>query len=142
MFAPRFEQKLSLTKKILLFVWVIGAFFSLQTGEQAQKIRGKSNLIHTHEEFAEKAYMSYVIIAIIYILQWISTSNAWRVLLSQRNQNRLASIVTAKYIARILWLISIIWFILLSITGALGGAITHGKTVDPIVWRVVDTFVK
>lgn len=142
MFAPRFEAKLLMTKKILLFVWVIWAFFSLQTGEQAEKLRGKSKLIHTHEEFAEKAYMSYVIIAIIYVLQWISTSSAGRIALSQRNQKRLASIVTAKYMHKILGLIAIIWFILLSITGALGGAITHGTNVDPMVGRVVDTFVK
>ena len=76
MFVPRLSDKLLMTKRILLFVGAAFAFISLQTGEQAQALRGKSTLIHTHEEFAEKAYMTYVILAVVYILQWLSTSNA------------------------------------------------------------------
>ncbi len=76
MFVPRLSDKLLMTKRILLFVGAAFAFISLQTGEQAQALRGKSTLIHTHEEFAEKAYMTYVVLAVVYILQWLSTSNA------------------------------------------------------------------
>jgi hypothetical protein len=41
------------------------------SGEVAQDLIGRSNLIHTHEERAEKSHSLYVILSIYYIIKTV-----------------------------------------------------------------------
>ena len=69
LFSPSLKDKLTTTKLICLWIGVIGSFLALQSGEFAQESFGRSNLIHTHEERAEKSHALFLILAIVYLIE-------------------------------------------------------------------------
>ncbi len=143
-FSPRVKKNLENTKYFLLLVWVIGTFTALQSGEVAQEAFGKSDLIHTHEEFWEKSHMLYVIIGCFYLAKLIINKRIFIQYWTKRERSHLSwfiSFVDSKVSHYIITLVSIVGIILLSITGALWWAISHGPDTDPIVKIVYDTFV-
>jgi polyferredoxin len=117
----------------------------LQTGEIAEHLLwGKSNLVETHATFANLTHFSYMIIAIIYAFTLIITNKIGekhRPIIIKNNIQKIIHLLTHTTTHYIIILMSIIWFIALSITGALGSAITHGTTNDPISAWTVNTFV-
>ena len=140
----RIRKNLETTKYFLLLIWVIGTFTALQSGEIAQQAFGKSELIHTHEEFGEKSHITYVIIWCFYLAKLIINKRIFIKYWTKREKSHLSwfiSFVDSKLSHYIIAWLSIIGVTLLSITGALGGAISHGPDTDPIVKVVYDTFV-
>lgn len=123
------EEKLSFTKIFLLIVGIIWTAFALQSGKVAQDIVGRSDLIHQHEEFAEMTYKIYLIILFIYII------TRETILIKFKNPilSKIATFISYLKKYGIVVLFSVIWLGLLTIAGALWGAISHGPAVDPIV---------
>lgn len=143
-FSPRIKKNLENTKYFLLLVWVIGTFTALQSGEVAQQTFGRSNLIHTHEEFGEKSHMTYVIIWCFYLAKLIINKRIFIKYWTKREKSHLSWFITfvnSTISHYIIACISLIGVVLLSITGALGWAISHGPDTDPIVKIVYDTFI-
>jgi uncharacterized membrane protein len=122
-------EKLSFTKIFLLVVGIVWTFFALQSGEVAQDLLWKSDLIHQHEEFAEMTYKTYLIILLIYII------TRETVLIKFKNPilSKISTFVAYLKTYGVVVLLSVIWLVLLTIVWALWGAISHGPAVDPIV---------
>ncbi len=136
-------QKLETTKLFLLWVGTVGTFFALQSWEVAQEIVwGQTDLIHTHEEFAEKTYSLFLVLSIIRLVFVIHTHQL-RTRFVPATLTRFITTLRAWRATR--WIIALgacAGIVLLTITWALGGAITRGPDADPMVRIVYDLFVK
>jgi uncharacterized membrane protein len=145
-FLPKRSEKLYMTKIICLWVWVIWSFFALQSGEIAQDIHWKSDLIHTHEQRAEKSHIMYMILAIYYLVKIVFEEKIWgnyRVRYLQDYFATVSIFFHARWVQLLVMLISIIGVLVLTIVGALGWAISRGTWVgDPVSDWAVNTFVK
>lgn len=130
-FSQKRADKLMTTKLVCLWLGVAGSFAALSSGEGAEEIYGKSALIHTHEEFAEKAHMVYVALALFYLAKTY-VPMPWK-------QYRVWTHTGTKMIVTLL---AVVWIGLLTIVGALWWAISRGVGVwDPVTDRAVSTFV-
>lgn len=132
------------TKYFLLFVWVVGAFVALQTWEIAEHLMSKSSLIETHSLFANLTYFAYTIISIFYLIRLAidyRRGEKYRNQSLQKKLPQILSVLNNQYSYYIIVMISIVWSILLSITGALGGAISHWPNADPMVRFVYDMLI-
>ncbi len=135
-------KKLQQTKLFLLFVWTVGTFFALQSGEMAQDYLGikNSNLVHTHEEYAEKTYSTYIWISIYYLLILAQTNWLQRYL-PEKRQIILTKILTRPYRRYFVILAATAWLILLTITWALWWAISQWPDADPMVQFIYDMLI-
>ncbi|MBP6086304.1 hypothetical protein KA478_03885 [Patescibacteria group bacterium] len=130
-------------KFTFLIIGSVGTMAAILSGEAAAE-GINSKLIHTHEEFAEMTRNLFVVLSLIYLAKLYvrekQTSLAHA--LPPFLQNILAWI--AKYADKIFapQVLAVVGLFLVTITGALGGAITYGRDADPIVKRSVSTFVK
>jgi uncharacterized membrane protein len=155
-------KKLNQTKLFLLFVWTIGTFFALQSGELAQEFLGMewSKLIHTHENFANASYTTYIILSVLYLLFWIQSTNIFLLLpekigtqvqnvyknlqdntVFSKFQQIILNIINRPYIWYVIVLWATIGLLLLTITWALWGAITQGPDADPLVRFLYDLLI-
>lgn len=135
-----------LYKNIKAFLVIVGAvlgFPTLQTGEMAEHAMraasgdtqgfGTTNagqLIELHSTFATASVWLFAVLAVAYILKH-SWFNKYAIL------KKISDIVLNPCLAGIL---AVAGIILLTITGALGGAITYGPDVDPIVQYIYNWF--
>ena len=107
-------------KAILIIFGALGALVAFLTGESASHYAEGVALIEMHGRFASAAAWLSVLIAVIYLLVWFGKEKvqeyAWKLL-----SNRGAMIPLALAV-----------IILITITGALGGAIIYGTQFDPI----------
>ncbi len=144
LFSPRIRKNLEITKYFLLIIGILGTFGALQSGEIAQQSFWRSDLIHTHEEFGEKSHITYIIIWCFYLAKFIINKRIFIKYWTKREKSHLSWFITFvnSSISRyIIACISLIGVVLLSITWALGWAISHGQDTDPIVSIVYDIFV-
>jgi uncharacterized membrane protein len=125
-------------KTFLLLVGVVGGYFAILTGEMAEgAYSGTSTMqvVKLHSTFAEITIYLYAFLALCYLIEWGRRahleSRLPTFLHSPWNVATRIEIVVAK--APVLILGSLIGFTLLSIVGALGGAIVYGPDIDPIV---------
>ncbi len=135
-------KKLQQTKIFLLLVWTVGTFFALQSGEMAQDYLGikNSDLIHTHEEYAEMTYSTYIGISIYYLL--IIAKNNWlQRFLPQKRQEIVTKILDRAYRRYFLILAATAWLILLTITWALWWAISQWPDADPMVQFIYNLLI-
>ncbi len=138
LFKTSWREKLLTTKIFLLTIGVFGAFVAIQTGEIAQESMGNSNLLSAHKEYAQMAYKIYLIILILYVLLWEKFALRFKNNLIYR----IISFVQGLHKYGVVALLALLACILLSIAGALGGAISHGSQADPIVKFVYDLIIK
>ncbi len=110
----------------------------MQTGEVAESIFGTSDLIHWHSEFGEMSYNLYLILLMIYII----SRETIAIKFPSKALHIVGKIIASLKRYGIIALVSLIGFVLLSITGALGGAISHWPDTDPVVQFVYDLIVK
>lgn len=140
---PRSKTSLLTTKYFLLGIGVIGSFGALYSGEIAMESSGMqaSRLVQAHESFAQRSHLLYMIISLWYIAQWIIQKKICITYWPKQAQSHLSwfiRLVDSKINHIIIALLAIAGFLLISITGALGAAITHGPDVDMIVRWVYD----
>lgn len=132
-------------KAIMLFAGVLGGFAAMQTGEWAEDIfRGTPTmeLVRLHSTFANATMWVYGILAVIYLMEWMRRGDVtpWLPSGMRKIWNHLVRIETTLFNAPLLMLGSLAGLVLITITGALGGAITYGPEVDPVVSFIYGLF--
>ena len=141
-FSWKWVPSLKVTKQFLLFVWTIWVFFALQTWDLASDIwEYPKNLVHEHERRANISYILYIVLSVYYLLTFEFVQN----LLQKVHKNivpLIKKIQEQKYISIIVATLATLWIIALTITWALGGAISHWPDTDPIVKIIYNIFVK
>lgn len=135
-----------LYKNIKAFLVIVGVAFgytTLQTGEMAEHAMQSSSgdpemfaatnagqLVELHSTFATASIWLFTVLAVAYLfrLSWFTKYGPLK---------KFSNIILNPWIASIL---AIAGITLLTITGALGGAISHGQDVDPVVKFVYSWF--
>lgn len=126
-------------KATLLFVGIISSFAALNTGEAAEHLIGRSALIEMHSTFATGTVWLFGILALVYLIRFVLESSY--IINFPKLQNFLTAV--QNYIDRFSFLIpsfAFVGLVLVTVTGALGGAIVYGPEVDPIVSFVYHFF--
>ncbi len=147
----RYVKTLFNIKAFLLVVGYLGTVAALQTGELAANAnRGVSrDLLHMHEAFANGTVWIFGILALLYVgyILWVKNFGNVRTWGDRffADKPQLSQIVRWKTRA-INWLFDTRWLLALmalvglvvvTVTGALGGAMVYGSDVDPFVQLVV-----
>ena len=131
-------------KLTLLFAGTLGTFAAIITWWYAEDIAWRTNLIRTHENFAEMTRNIFIVLSIVYIakLYVYEKHTTYARVLPPFLQSILAWI--SKYAIMLFapQILAVVGLFLVTVTGALWWAIVYGKTADPIVKRAVSTFVK
>ncbi|MBI5414950.1 hypothetical protein HZA38_05575 [Candidatus Peregrinibacteria bacterium] len=133
-------------KGIFVLTGFISALITLQTGELAAEILGKSDLIKMHSFFATIATWIFVLPSFAYGIFFLNHFECCHSVKTKIKNYRLSTRVfyVCNVLSRILlkrWILMILavaGFTTMMVTGALGGAIVYGKDVDPVVRFVVD----
>lgn len=130
---------------IALFLLATGLFSSwpaFGSGDAAQDLkRDLQPLIQKHELFASISIWLYGIALLAYVLNTSYVQEKIKILLKQPTLSEiLKKAGNLLYLKSIRILIALSALIAMSITGALGGAITHGPNVDFIVSFVYNLF--
>lgn len=133
-------------KAFLVVFGVLGAFFSLLTGEAAGETLEHSSsgaLVQTHAAFATASTWLFVVPAAAYLLLWLVQVGLLECKKGGCPEKVLAF---AKKIAS--WVIrpslavpfSFVGLVCILVTGALGGALAYGPQADPVVSFVYSLF--
>lgn len=126
-------------KATLLFAGTLSGFVALNTGEGAEHIIGGSKLIETHATFATASIWLFVVLSVVYLIRFVLESGY--IINFPKIQHVLNGI--QNYINKYSFLVPVIAFIglvVITITGALGGAIVYGPDIDPVVSFVYHLF--
>ena len=126
--------------KVKALCVVGGAFFSIvafQTGEAIEHYF-PGRLVETHAFFANNTIRLFTLLSLAYLLQigyllkklptWLQKTGAF-----------MSNILKGQYLMAILGALGLF---LLTVTGALGGALAHGPDIDPMVSIIYRTFVE
>lgn len=112
-------------KATFLFLGVLSTIPTGITGKIIEnQFSNRHNLVNLHSNFAITASFVYLILAGIYLLAFLNKKT--------RNKFFLPNIVII--------LLSIVGFLLISITGALGGIIVYGPDLDPFTSFIYGLF--
>jgi uncharacterized membrane protein len=145
--ALRNSRVWKIIKATFLVLGTLGSFAALITGEAAEELLGGNALIEKHSAYGTLSAIVFAVIAVVYSIRLINTENAtlkdwfwntryvrtaWEVL------SRISDFIMDRWY--ILFVIGIIGLVLISITGALGGAIAYGPDADPFVSVVYHLF--
>ena len=134
------------TKALLLIVGFIGTYAAIETGERAaESFEGTPTMqvVELHERFANFSFVVYGVLAMLYLIAWIHRDGfdakcpkallpVWKVALK---------------VSSFLWkwpvlvLLALLGFVLLSITGAFGGALVYGPDAAPFVRFLYSLFL-
>ena len=120
-------------KAALLFIGVIGAYFSVVAGEFAEKLiqdEALKEVVETHAFFATTATFIFSVLAISYFA-------------SLKNMDGIASRIANFILQRKISLfLAFAGLIAILITGGLGASIVYGPDADPFVSFVYKLFFK
>lgn len=125
-------------KAVLLLIGVAGSVAALQTGEVAEQAfigTPTMRIVEMHAFFANLTTYVYVLLAVVYAVQWAEQAGGERRVppFAQWPWSVLRAIARVFGRTGMLVLLSVVGCALLTITGALGGAMVYGPEVDPIV---------
>ncbi len=136
---PRRREKLLLTKEILLFVGVAGAWAALQTGEMAAGWEPEAVnaplVLQKHAQAAEMTYSTFGFLAAWYVLKIIVAN--WR----HTAPAGLVSFLSNKWAHLLIVLLALFGLMMVTVTGALGGAMVYWPDADPAVSVIYDIVV-
>lgn len=133
------------TKIVLLVIGVISSFAALSTGEAAEHLVPRSQLVEVHSGFAAASTWIFAVLLAAYLIRLLAASLSverlralveklgplWRMLVA------LAHFILRPYVVSTLALLGLA---AVTVTGALGGAIVYGPDVDPIVSFIYHLF--
>ncbi len=133
-------------KFTFLVIGTLGIFVALYTGDIAEGIMGRSDLIENHNTWAVVTAYIFVFILLIYVTK-LSLVQNWIEQLQLLKPNWTTFTSIAKKIQIFLYhfyahraylvILSLAGLISVTITGALGGAIVYGPDADPAVTAVL-----
>jgi uncharacterized membrane protein len=112
-------------KAVLVIVGFIASFIAIATGPEGQN---QAALVGMHENFAWASTILFGIIALLYAIAWLQRAGAANSGIL-KSAARLEESISKPWV---LVLLAVIGLALITITGALGGAITYGPDVDPV----------
>ena len=130
-------------KAILVIFGSLGTYAAIFTGSLAAA-ESETLLVEVHSDFAFFTTVVYTILAVAYLLTWFKDKVSS--ILENTKFEKVWILVDSVrgFIMRrpVLFPLSIIGFVFISITGALGGAMVYGPDIDPVVKIIHDLFVK
>ncbi|MBP9821834.1 MAG: hypothetical protein KBC81_00050 [Candidatus Pacebacteria bacterium] len=121
-------------KAVFLFVGMIGAFFSLVTGDWAGELyRGIGQLVHAHEFYMQATVFVYGLSTINYLIVCADKLYGKK-LLYVFGKLWTLKLKGVRFVFKnwVLVLVALLGLMLLVIGGALGGAIAYGPYADPL----------
>lgn len=135
-------ERWQFTKMVLLVCGTLGAFGALQTGDAAGGGRTRA-IVGMHELMAQITTVIFVLLTISQIVpffrekvaRYTSTLSVVRII-----WNALESYSRIVRVRAVTVVLSVAGFMALFLTGALGGAISHGIEADPATAFVVRLF--
>lgn len=133
---PKLQSKDSIfyVKCILVVLGWFASIIAASTGDIAADIIGENRLIETHAFYAGASQIVFGIIAVWYMLIWIEKEAVKIASIEKYIRPVFSFLVMIAHQIRILIpILAFIGLILVTITGALGGAIVYGPEIDPIV---------
>lgn len=127
-------------KAVLVIAGALSAFATRQTGEMIEhEFAFVKNVVEVHALWATITTAVFALLAICYLIAWIS--EAYPAEISRHaTRAKLWKLLTAvqRFVLKrpVSLLIALFGLIAVTITGALGGAISSGPEVDPVVKMV------
>ena len=124
-------------KAVLVIIGSISAYFTLETGSLIEgKFSYLHDLVNVHSDWATISTIIFSLIAAAYGIAWINRE--WHFDLRQTGLFSGiwgSATVISKFILKrlIVFILALAGLIAITITGALGGAISQGPTIDPVV---------
>ena len=118
------------TKAILIITGTISGLFTLLSGDTAEHAyRGASSrdLIELHSNFAGASMFIFGALALVYIITWLRMEHF---LIQNTYMRSVYKYTNYFYKPWIMITLAIIGFVLLGITGTLGGALVYGSHAD------------
>lgn len=131
-------------KVVFLLIGVLGGFASLSSGEVAEDAYtgNLTSFIGYHESWASATIWIYGVLAALYIIHIAVEffSNYWEDVVAKKWYVIVYSLQRSLFVPWLLVSLAVLGLLSLSITGALGGLLTHGVGVDPLVDFVYEVF--
>lgn len=135
-----------LVKAVMLWVGILGAFVALQSGEAIEDQFSQGSfavLVETHSMWAALTSWIFGFLAVMYLIAALRRFDIVKE--EKMGRSRIArTIFTVSKIVVDKWIVvlfALFGLFAITVTGALGGAIVHGASVDPVVQVIYDTFV-
>jgi uncharacterized membrane protein len=123
-----------LVKYVLVTAGFIGAVLALISGNMAAQGLRESLIIERHAFFAWATTWVYGFIFLVYSLNYISRFN-WEI--NRYYKRQVSYLINSGMLA----VLALLGLGLITITGALGGAMLYGRQSDPIISLVYRIFV-
>lgn len=121
-------------KAVLVIFGSLGTFAALASGSLIED-QFSSKLLDVHSNFATGTTVVYTILAVVYLLTWFKDiiDRRLNTISLQKIWNLIDHLRMVLMNRAVLFILSGLGFVLLSITGALGGALAYGSDADPAV---------
>jgi uncharacterized membrane protein len=130
-------------KAILVILGVLGAGAAVITGKLVEnQFPDKRSLISIHSTINELASAVFAIIAFAYLISWIQKSPKANVFVAKLGKLWKLALKTEKIVLEtpVIYVLALAGLILISIGGALGGAIAYGPDFDPFTHFIYSLF--
>ena len=131
-------------KGFLVVFGALGAFAAVQTGELIEsQFEGVRDVVEMHSLFGTITMYGFGFIALMYILAWIQKSGILIRLKEGTMKRKLQTVVaSAETVVEspFMFVLGVIGLVVVTITGALGGSIAFGSSIDPVAGFVVKLF--
>lgn len=144
---PKLKEKLEIGKYFVLFLGVFGGLVARQSGEELEHITKNIKLMEIHALFATVTIGLYAIILAFITFNLLSKSpKIKKAAKGNKHTNLLweqsvwATEIVLKQPA--VSFLALLGLVLLTITGALGGALTHGPEKDFMTFFVYSLFFR
>lgn len=127
-------------KAILVIFGVLGAIVAGVAGKLIEnQFLDRKALVQLHSTINELASFVFAIIAVAYFIGWIKKSN---INLSKFGSLWKIALMWEKIVLKtpVIYVLALVGLILISIGGALGGAISYGSDFDPFTHFIYSLF--
>lgn len=136
------------SKSLTSILGAIGAVVASMAGELAEeRFRGSEQLkyVEIHSTFATATTVLAVIVAVIYAITWLKTTELpgrlFKIDIIGKIWNLLLQIHRIVYRPPIMILLALALLVVLSVTGAIGGGIVYGPENDPLT-KIIYQFIQ
>jgi uncharacterized membrane protein len=130
------------TKAVLVIFGSFTSVIARQTGELAsKKFYGtpRMELVEKHEMFANFTVIVFVVLAFCYAVVWYKkVKELEKPMLGENLVVKVASWVVEGWTS---WVLAVVGFVVLSITGGLGGMLAYGGSADPFFFWFYQKFL-
>lgn len=142
----QWESSFAVTKYTFLFLGTIASWVALATGDIAEEQFQESRLVEIHSVFATSTSIVFSLMAGVVLWKIIIQPYLSRQKITQLQsiQNFLGQLTDWLDLRSMRIILSLLGLLLISMTGALGGAIVYGPDIDPfvsMVYKLISSFL-